>query len=69
MTFEDFKENAESIKNKLFKRNDIIDFDNGIMTIYAENINKYLEKYICKDAQDLEDTLWLSYGVYVKIID
>lgn len=69
MTLEEFKSNAENIKQELLMRNDIIDKDNGSMIIYSENINKYLEKYMCKNAQDLEDTLWFSYGIYVKIID
>ena len=50
------------------RKNDIIDWDNGTMVIYSENINKYLEKYACKDADDLIDTLWYSYGMFVKII-
>ena len=55
-------------KNSLISKNDIIDWDNGTMVIYSENINKYLEKYACKNAEDLVDTLWYSYGMFVKII-
>lgn len=69
MTFDDFKSQGETIKQQLFSRSDIIDLDNGSMTIYSENINKYLEQYACKNATDLEDTLWYNYGVFVKIID
>lgn len=69
MTLEDFKANAENIKKEISMRNDIIDLDNGTMTIFSENINKYLEQYICKNAEDLEKTLWFSYGIFVKVID
>lgn len=55
-------------KNSLIGKNDIIDWDNGTMMIYSENINKYLEKYACKNAEDLVDTLWYSYGIFVKIV-
>ena len=68
MTLEEFKAQSSEIK-ELFKRQDVKDFDNGSLIIYSENLEKYLEEYACKDVEDLEDTLWYSYGVYVKIID
>lgn len=72
-TFEDFKEMAKTneFKEKITENNrhDLIDFDNGVMRIYVENLNKYLEKYACKDAEDLEDTLYYSYGIYCEVID
>ena len=70
-SLEDFKERAmndNGFRDELVGKTDIIDLDNGTMIIYAEHLNKYLEQYACKDAQDLEDTLWYSYGVWVKII-
>jgi len=70
-SFEDFKElakNDNEFRDEIIGKNDIIDLDNGTMIIYAEHLNKYLEQYACKDRQDLEDTLWYSYGVWVKII-
>ena len=72
MTLDEFKETIKtnkSVADNIYRRTDIIDMDNGTMLIYAENINKYLEKYACKDAEDLSNTLWYSYGVYVKIVD
>lgn len=72
-TFDDFKEMAKS--NEFIdkftnnNRHDLIDFDNGVMRIYSENLNKYLEQYSCKDAEDLEDTLYYSYGIYCEVID
>lgn len=71
LTLDDFKNMVSSnneFKNSLVSKNDIIDWDNGTMVIHSENINKYLEQYACKDADDLIDTLWYSYGMFVKII-
>ena len=47
---------------------EIFDKDNGVAIIPQEKLQKYLEKYGCKDAIDLEDTLWYSYGIYCKIV-
>ena len=66
--FKSMLSSNNEFKNSLISKNDIIDWDNGTMVIYSENINKYLEKYACKDTDDLIDTLWYSYGVFVKII-
>lgn len=66
--FKSMLSSNNDFKNSLIGRNDIIDWDNGTMMIYNENINKYLEQYACKDANDLVDTLWYSYGMVVKII-
>ena len=41
----------------------------GTAIIHKKNIGKYLEKYMCKSAEDLENTLWYGYGVFVKIVD
>ena len=72
MTFDDFKAlaNTNEFKDKFqTKRTDLIDLDNGVMRIYSENLNKYLETYACKDAEDLEDTLYYHYGIYCEVID
>ena len=66
--FKSMLSSNNEFKNSLISKNDIIDWDNGTMVIYSENINKYLEQYACEDADDLIDTLWYSYGVFVKII-
>ena len=72
LTLEEFKTLA---KEKEFKerftesKEDIIDLDNGTMLIHRCNLNKYLEQYICKDEDDLSDTLYYSYGIYATIID
>ena len=70
--FEDFKEkikNDGSFRSKITDRSDVINMDAGTMLIYRENLSKYLEKYMCKDESDLENTLWYNYGVYVKVLD
>lgn len=71
LSLDDFKALAynNEFKDQITGRSDIIDIDNGTMLIYKEHINKYLEQYSCKDREDLETTLWFSYGVFVKIVD
>ena len=72
LTLEEFKTLA---KEREFKerftesKEDIIDLDNGTMLIHRCNLNKYLEQYICKDEDDLSDTLYYSYGIYATIVD
>lgn len=58
----------EDFKDAIVGRNDFIDLDNGVMRIYSEHINKYLEKYACKNADELQDALWYGYGVYCQVI-
>lgn len=65
-TLESFK---DYVKYERSKKKDNIDFKNGIMTIHKSNINRYLEKYMCKNAEDLSDTLYYSLGVWVKIVE
>lgn len=65
--------NIEEFKNFVKKENpfklDSIDMEHGKMTIHRCNINKYLEQYACKDEEDLNDTLWYSYGCLVTVIE
>lgn len=70
LSLDEFKEmgKSQNFRDDIVGKTDIIDLDNGTMIIYAEHLNKYLEQYACKDAQDLEDTMWYSYGVWVKVI-
>ena len=72
LTFDAFKDlmaNDVSLREKITNTNDIIDMDNGTMVIHRHNISKYLERYMCKDEDDLQDTMWYNYGVFVKVID
>ncbi len=70
-TLDSFKEMVNTnkdFKNEITHKKDFIDLDNGVMRIHHENINEYLEKYLCKDAEDLEDTLWYNYGIFCQVI-
>lgn len=72
LTFDAFKtlvNNDSEFKSKITNKSDVINIDEGSMLIHRENVDKYLERYMCKDENDLEDTLWFSYGIYVKIVD
>ena len=72
LTFDAFKDlmaNDTSFIKEITNTNDIIDMDNGTMVIHRQNITKYLERYMCKDEDDLQDTMWYNYGVFVKVID
>ena len=72
MTLDEFKHLMATdkwLKDEVVKATDIIDMDNGSMIIHRSNLNKYLERYMCKDEDDLKDTLWFNNGVYVKVID
>lgn len=71
LSLDAFKEMVHTdaeFKNSIV-RQDVVDKDNGIMRIYSENINKYLEEYACKDIDDLEDTLYYHYGIFCTVID
>lgn len=61
--------NLEQCKQKKLKRDDVKDPENGTWIIYSENLNKYLERYACKDVNELSDTLWFSYGIFVTVVD
>lgn len=50
-------------------RNDVFDMDNGTAVIQRRNLGKYLEKYACRDEEDLSDTLWYNYGMFVRIVE
>ena len=67
-SFKDMVSNNSDFKEEIIGKQDLIDLDNGVMRIYAENLNKYLEKYACKNAEDLENTLYYSYGIYCTVI-
>lgn len=66
-TFKNLLGTDGGFRNTVTGRKDFIDLDNGVMRIYSENLNKYLEQYACKDADDLQNTLWYSYGIYCEI--
>lgn len=67
-SFKEMVSTNKDFKNNITNRTDVVDLDNGVMKIYSENLNTYLERYGCKDAEDLEDTLYYNYGIYCKVI-
>lgn len=72
MTLDAFKQMVSEKKefaDGIIGRVDMVDLDNGVMRIYSEHVNRYLEKYACRDAEDLVDTMWYSYGVFCQVID
>ena len=72
LTFDAFKDlmaNDDSLRKEITRDGDIIDMDNGSMVIHKRNISKYLERYMCKDEDDLQDTMWYHYGVFVKVVE
>ena len=72
LTFDACKDrmaNDASFREEITHTSDIIDMDNGSMVIHKQNISKYLERYVCKDEDDLGETMWYSYGMFVKVID
>lgn len=47
---------------------DKFDLDNLFLIINRSNLNYYYEKYNCSNEIELEDNLWINYGVSIKII-
>ena len=66
--FKELVASNEEVKDRIVGRCDMIDLDNGVMRIYREHVNKYLEQYGCKTADDLMDTLYYNYGIYCEVI-
>ena len=47
---------------------DLFDLDNGVAIIHERNLAKYLEKYMCKDQDELSDYLYYNKGIFLKVI-
>lgn len=69
MTLEEFKTFGSTLKKRIIAPDDVINIDKGLMVIHAQNLNKYLEKYACKNLEDLQDILYYRYGVFVRVIE
>lgn len=67
-SFKDALIESYDLRDSLAGTSDVLDFDNGTGLIHRENINRYLERYACKNAEELSDALWYGYGMYVKIV-
>ena len=71
LSLDAFKELVKEDKEfkRSFKRNDFIDYANGIGTIYRENLMSELEKFECKNEEELLASLWYPHGVFAKVVD
>lgn len=67
--FKDMVNNNPDFTEKITHRKDFIDKQHGIMRIYSENVNKYLEEYYCKNVEDLQDRLYYTYGIFCTVIE
>jgi hypothetical protein len=47
---------------------DNFDLDNLFLIINNSNLDFYLKKYNCSNELELEDNLWINYGITIKII-
>ena len=47
---------------------DIFDYDNGVAIIQERNLTKYLEKYMCKNQDELSDYLYYNKGIFLKVV-
>ena len=47
---------------------DLFDLDNGVAIIHERNLIKYLEKYMCRDQDELSDYLYYNKGIFLKVI-
>ena len=55
-------------KSSLAGESDVFDEENGVAVVHENNISKYLEKYMCKDQEELSDFLYYHHGIFLKIV-
>lgn len=67
--FKDLVISDDAFKDAIVGREDLKDYDNGVLRIYREHLGTYLEKYACKTAEELQDTLYYNLGIYCEIKD
>ena len=68
-SFKDAVKNNENFISTITGKSDTIDYDNGSAIIHRCNLSKYLEKYLCKDEDDLSNTMWYNYGIFIHVVD
>ena len=68
-SFKEAVKNNEKFVSTITGKSDTIDYDNGSAIIHRCNLSKYLEKYLCKDEDDLSNTLWYNYGIFIHVVD
>lgn len=59
----DIGDNMDSNANK-----DMFYPDSGIAIIHERNLMKYLEKFMCKNQEELSDFLYYKKGIFLKVI-
>ena len=70
-TLDSFKEaiNIDSgLKSSLLNETDVFDEENGVALVHQNNITKYLERYMCKTEEELQDYLYYNKGIFLKVI-
>lgn len=68
-SFKDAIKANNDLKDTITDNVDDIREEEGLMTIHRENMMRYLEKYMCKDEEDLSDTLYFQHGIFLRIVD
>lgn len=70
-TLESFKHalNVDvQLKESISNETDVFDIDNGVAIVHQSNIMKYLERYMCKSQEELQDYLYYNKGIFLKIV-
>ena len=70
-TLDSFKEAIRvdtALKESLSNDADIFDEENGVAVVHQGNIMKYLEEFMCKDQEELQDYLYYNKGIFLKVI-
>ena len=69
-SLEAFKEAIANDKVKVLidTEKDSFSPEDGVAIIYRKNLNKYLEKFMCKNEEELSDFLYYKKGIFLKVI-
>ena len=70
-TLDAFKEAInvdKDFKASLSSETDLFDEEHGVAVVHQSNIMKYLEKFMCKDQNELQDYLYYNKGIFLKVI-
>ena len=67
-SFKDAINVDKALKDKIVGDIDTFDEENGIAVVHQGNLSKYLEKFMCKDQDELSDYLYYYKGIFLKVI-
>lgn len=56
------------LKESISNESDVFDMDNGVAIVHQSNLMKYLEKFMCKNSEELQDYLYYNKGIFLKIV-